>query len=413
MNLREKAWDILCGIYEKNDFSNLSLRAQKQDLSEKDQAFVTSLVYGCLQNDLHLKSFWQPYVKKKADTKLAVLFSQAVYERLYWKKEAYAVLHEYGEIVKKYRKGVYLSFFNAVMRNLEKDGYREAEVTDETEKLSIETSIPLWILRLWNSQYGKEVTEKTARTLCREKRDFVRVNTLKTSKKELEKDPLFLPVEDDACYYEGNIVRSDAFREGRIFVQDLNSQKVSRFAEVSAGEKILDLCAAPGTKTLHMAALMENRGEIVAVDLYENRCELIREAAEKAGASIIHTLCYDATKISEILEKESFDAVCVDAPCSGLGTLRHKPDIKLRLKPEDLDDLAKLQEAILAQASLMVKKGGRLIYSTCTLNRKENERQAENFTNKHPQFRLLEQKTCFPYEKDADGFFMVKWERYE
>ena len=175
--------------------------------------------------------------------------------------------------------------------------------------------------------------------------------------------------------------------------------------------KILDLCAAPGTKTLHMSALLHNTGSITAVDLYPKRAELIKEGALKAGCTNIEVLAFDGREVKQHFPIGSFDAVFVDAPCSGLGVLRHKPEIKRTVTPEGLDAIEMIQRELLDASAEMVKPGGSLIYSTCTLNKKENEKQADRFLLLHPEFEMIKKQTLFPFEDEADGFFMVKLQK--
>ncbi len=411
MKVREKAWEICNGIFLHHDYSNLSLRKLREQFSESDQAFLTQLVYGVIQNDLYLNYLWGQYVERKPEKKTAVLLSLATYELVILKKEDYAVLYEYGEIIKSYKKGNFAGFFNAVLRKLSQTKDYSVHIEKEEERLSVEKSIPLWILRLWKAHYGWEMTVAICEDINKEKRQTLRVNTLKTSVEEILKDEKFEWIDHEAVIYHGNYIRSDTFKNGLVFAQDYSSQAVGHFCDFKENDRVLDLCAAPGTKTLHTSALLNNSGEIVAVDLYESRVNLIKEAAIVSGSKNITALTADAREIDRLLQPASFDKVCVDAPCSGLGVLRHKPDIKLSLKAEDLDDLIQLQKEILDKAAQMCKVNGNLIYSTCTLNKKENEKQIENFLKEHDNYKKTDEITRFPTENDQDGFYMVKLER--
>ena len=168
------------------------------------------------------------------------------------------------------------------------------------------------------------------------------------------------------------------------------------------------MCAAPGTKTCHMAQLMKNEGEIIALDIHEHRVELISNAAARLGLSIIQPWCFDACEINHEYDEESFDRVLVDAPCSGYGVMKRKNDIKVHMQSEDMDTLLPLQAKLLDTAFKMVKPGGVLVYSTCTLNKKENEKQIEKFLGLHDNAQLISQRTIFPYEYNTDGFYMAK-----
>ena len=409
MTLREKAYEILKDVYLKHGYASLSMRALKEDYSEQNQAYLTALVYGTVQNDLFVRNAWQKYAERMPKEEVALLLDMASYEILFMRAKDYAIINECVDIAKKIPHTKADGFVNQVLRKVAEYKDTAIETEDPLDKRSITYSIPKWIISLWIAHYGEEDTLKTLEALKKNSPQYLRVNTLKIFKEELlKRDEKFKNCEDDALIYEGNYLRTNWFKEGYVIAQDLHSQKVSYFAGLKPGMRILDLCAAPGSKTLHMAALCQNQSEIIAVDLYQSRLDLIKEGALKAGAENIKTLQADARNIGEYLKKESFDCVFVDAPCSGLGVLRHKNDIKLHVSPESIDEIVKLQKEILNAAGEMVKRGGRLIYSTCTLNKKENERQIEAYLNEHPDYLMEKMRTYFPYEDEADGFFMVK-----
>ena len=409
MTLREKAYEILKDVYLQHAYASLSLRALKDGYSEQNQAYLTALVYGTLQNDLFVRNAWQKYVKKMPKEEVALLLDMATYEVLFMRSKDYAVINECVEIAKKIPHTRADGFVNQVLRKVAEFRDTSIESEDPLKRLSLTYSIPQWIISLWMAHYKGEDTMKTLESLKKNSPQYLRVNTLKITKEELlRKDDRWTDCGEDALIYAGNYLRSSWFKEGYVFVQDLHSQKVASFAGLKQGMRILDLCAAPGSKTLHMAALCQNRCEITAVDLYQSRLKLIEEGAKKAGADCIRILQADAREINQYQQEESFDCVFVDAPCSGLGVLRHKNDIKLHISPESIDEIVQLQKEILNAASNMVRKGGTLIYSTCTLNKKENERQMEVFLDEHPDFAMEKMRTYFPYEDEADGFFMVK-----
>jgi 16S rRNA (cytosine967-C5)-methyltransferase len=302
----------------------------------------------------------------------------------------------------KYEK----KFVNAVLRNVEKRGQVFPHGND-LKSLSIETSHPLWLLQMWQSHYGTEITKK----LCQEDQErpyaFGRINTLKIKKENLEKGDRIKFLNDISFIYEGILSRTSMFTEGKVVIQDINSAETVRHLDVHPGMDVLDACAAPGTKSQEIAMFMENKGRLVACDLYEKRTHLIEELMARTGVSICTAMVNDA-KIERPEWQGSFDRVLVDAPCSGLGDLRHKPEIRLHLKPEDLDEIIDVQKGILDTAASYARKNGILIYSTCTLNKKENEEQIRHFLEIHQEFSLEEEKTIFPFENGGDGFFMAK-----
>jgi 16S rRNA (cytosine967-C5)-methyltransferase len=204
------------------------------------------------------------------------------------------------------------------------------------------------------------------------------------------------------------VVKHDIFTSGKVIIQDENSQRVCVFADVKPNEIVLDVCSAPGTKTVQLAALMQNKGKILAVDIHPHRIKLVDQLVERSGATIISTLVADATNLPSDLKQKMFDTVLIDAPCSGLGVLRRKPDIKMTIMPSDLDGIQKLQESILNESSACVKVGGQLIYATCTINKKENQLQVQSFLSTHPDFELTDQQQFLPHQSDGDGFYMAK-----
>ena len=253
---------------------------------------------------------------------------------------------------------------------------------------------------------------KIAEALLEPARLCGRINTLKIDPEEVfesygvEKGVL----SPTAFYTEDNLLHSDWFKDGLIWIQDESSQKVSDFIEAKPGMKVLDACSAPGTKAAGIACHMNNEGWIDAVELHEARNRLIEQKMRQLDIDIVHVKTMDARHIKDVFKQE-YDRVLCDVPCSGLGVLRRKADIKLRLNPEVLDELQKLQAEILESAQTCLKKDGLLVYSTCTLNRKENEGQIKQFLKKHDDYILIEEQTIFPDQYGSDGFYMAKLKR--
>ncbi|MGL5540174.1 MAG: methyltransferase domain-containing protein, partial [Erysipelotrichaceae bacterium] len=218
----------------------------------------------------------------------------------------------------------------------------------------------------------------------------------------------FHHVGDDCYTYEGAIAPTSAFQEGLVTIQDYASQKVAPFLNPQKGEMVLDACAAPGTKSVHMAQLMENTGKIVALDLHPHRVQLIQNSLNRLHVENVSSMAADATQLHLLYQTPVFDKILVDAPCTGYGVMKRKSDIKVHLKPEDMDEIIKIQAKILHSAAFVLKPGGVMVYSTCTLNKKENEQQVQKFLDSHQQFVLVEEQTIFPYEHECDGFYMAK-----
>lgn len=191
-------------------------------------------------------------------------------------------------------------------------------------------------------------------------------------------------------------------------IQSQSSQIAVDTLNVRKNSYVLDLCSAPGSKTVQMAMMMNNTGKIVSNELYDFRSELVRQNLNKYQIKNVELTTVDGVYIDNYYQRNSFDYVLLDAPCSGLGTLRHKPEIKITIKPQDIDEIVMLQKKLLISAANMLKPNGYLVYSTCTLNKKENERQIQSFLAERPDYSLVSQRTIFPFEFDSDGFFVAK-----
>ena len=394
---REIILDILYRVFYDSGYASLLMRKMKAD--EKDAAFIAETVYGTIRSRTLLEEQWKPFAKKTKQ-KTAVILDFSVYQLFFMDVPDYAVVNEAVELAGKHEG----KFVNAVLRRVIEQGL----IT--SEKPEVKYSHPAWIQGLWKAHYGEETALKIMEHDQKKAVSYGRINTLRTSKEEMEKDPS-LDFIDEICFrFEGPLQKSEAFKEGKVLIQDYSSQQTVKLLEAKPGMKVLDACAAPGTKTQQIAMFMENKGSITAGELHEHRAKLINELMKRTGVSIVTSKVMDATQ-KDLFEKESFDRILCDVPCSGLGDLSHKPEIRWHLKPEDLDEITVIQKEILSSCSSYLKKGGILVYSTCTLNRKENENQVKNFLKAHEDFELLSERTIFPFEYDSDGFYMAALRR--
>ena len=188
-------------------------------------------------------------------------------------------------------------------------------------------------------------------------------------------------------------------------IQDESSQCVARLLNPLPGEYVLDMCSAPGSKTTHLAALMENKGRIDAYDLHEHKIPLVKTQCDRLGVEIVNVKAYDSTRLVELYEKETFDKILLDGPCSGLGVLSRKPEIKYN-DSSAMDEIIVIQRNLLENAYDLLKRNGKMVYSTCTINKKENEKQIQAFIKRHPDMKVLEERTILPFEYHSDGFYM-------
>ena len=286
---------------------------------------------------------------------------------------------------------------------------------DELQKQrKFKESIPDWLDELGSRELG-ESWNGEIHALNQPARVVLRVNTLKTTRQHLKKmlslDGIETEILKDypnalVLIERKNVFLTEAFKKGMFEVQDGSSQLVAPFLEVAPGQRVIDTCAGAGGKTLHLAALMQNKGQIIALDLYESKLKELKRRAKRGGAHNIDTRVIESTKTIKKL-KNTADAVLIDAPCSGLGVLRRNPDAKWKLQPSFIENLIKTQEEILTSYSKMVKIGGKLVYATCSILPSENEMQIEKFLKNNTEFKLLNDKKVSPLKSGFDGFYMA------
>ena len=406
MNARKYIITILKQVIYEDGFASLLLRKNREMFSEEDNAFISETVYGTLRNYYLIEKQWQSLVTNKVRRDTALILDMSIYHLFFLNKiPNYAVIHEAVELSEKRDK----AFVNALLRKISQRGLIQSS-EDTLNALSENTSHPLWILQLWNAHYGYEITKRLAEFNQTRSIVYGRINTLKCTKEMLEKDDKVHFVNDEVFTYDGILTNSDYFKKGEVIIQDLSSSLIPKVLDVSRNMTVLDACSAPGTKTQEIAMFMQNKGEIIAQDIYEKRVQLIDHLMLKTGVTIVKTKVQDSSVLNEEYINK-FDRVLLDAPCSGLGDLRHKPEIRFHLKPDNIDELTSLQKKLLEVNGQYVKEGGILVYSTCTLNKKENEKQIQTFLKNHSEYELIEEKTLFPYIENSDGFYYAKMRR--
>jgi len=409
------AVSILMRIEKDNAYSNITLSSFFKDteITSEEKAFVAALVYGVLDRkitlDYVLSNFLKTPIKKTAPFTLNVLRT-ALYQIMYMDKiPESAAVNEAVKLIKKSKESRNQGFVNAILRSVLRSGDLIPQDNSENS-LSIRYSTPLWIVKSFLNDYGIDDTVALLEESLKVAPFTLRVNTLKTDKSALADSFLRLGINtvdgiiNDSIILEKGIdvLKNDAFKKGYFHVEDLASQiAVSRLC-LKPYDRVLDICAAPGGKTFTMAEIMENKGEIIACDLYEQRVKLISDGAFRLGISIIKPIVNDALKYNSDIGV--FDKVLCDVPCSGLGVIRRKPDIKYK-EDSDFSSLESIGEQILKNSAKYLKNGGLLLYSTCTLRKNENENQVVKFLKENSTFTLLEQKTLMPHKDKTDGFY--------
>ncbi|WP_313798722.1 16S rRNA (cytosine(967)-C(5))-methyltransferase RsmB [Cytobacillus sp.] len=401
-NVRETALDLLESIEKNQAYSNLLLNnaIKKNEINQKDIGLLTELTYGTLQRKMSLDFYLQPFLKgnKKVESWVKQLLRLTLYQMVFLDKiPDRAAIFEAVEIAKqKGHKGI-SGMVNGVLRNIQRQGLPSIEsIADPIERLSIETSHPLWLVKRWVDQLGMEQAKQMCENNLTAPLQTARVNLTKITREDcitklneegyqVEASPA---IPEAIKCYRGNLANSTAFKEGLLTIQD-ESSMLAAYA-LGAGEKenerILDACAAPGGKSTHIAEKLNNTGQVISLDLHEHKVKLIKETANRLDLSNIETNVLDSRKVQDHFEKQSFDRILLDAPCSGLGVMRRKPDMKYTKKEEDLMQLSSIQLTLLKAVSPLLKKGGILVYSTCTVDREENQHVVESFLKENVEF---------------------------
>ena len=395
----------------------LDIELETGDLNPPDKRLLNELVHGVLRNqaklDWVLTGFYHGQYSKVAPNVRNAL-RVALYQILFLTRiPHHAAVNEAVEFVKKYRGQRLADTMNGLLRNIARnvENIRYPLATkDEIQYLSVVHSHPSWIVKRWHKRYGFEETE----SLCKadNMRPFLtlRPNPLKIDYRSFVNELVEVGIDYRRCFYMRdyvtvrnlpNIRHSRLFTGGLFTIQDESAGLVGDLLAPQPGETLIDLCAAPGGKSLHAAEKMNNQGRIISVDRYDVRLNLVQRAADRIGASIIETV----EGYAESIELEPADKVLVDAPCSGLGTLSKKPDIKWKRDLEDIRKLAVLQKGIMENAAKLVKPGGVLVYSTCTIEPEENEDVVSAFLETHPEFELVHAEEFLPHRVvSREGF---------
>ena len=422
---REIALKTLYKIDKEQAYSNIVLndeiKQNRKNIDDKDIGLISEIVYGVTTWKLTLDEIIKKYSKiklKKISPWILNILRMGVYQIIFLDKiPKSAAVNESVNLAKRYGHSSSSNFVNAVLRKVEKEDYEEFfEITDEVEKISKTTSMPVWIIEELLKNNDINEVEKICENSNLKPQITIRVNNLKTDKKELEQKLKEKNIEYKESDIEDfiilnkikNIENLELFKEGNFTVQDISAGLTAKILAPEPGEDVLDACSAPGGKTTYMAELMKNKGNIEAWDIHEHRTKLVRQNAERLGIDIIKTQTKDASIYDEKL-KEKFDKILLDVPCLGIGVIKRKPDIKWQRKIEDIAEITKIQEIILEQCSKYLKKGGYLVYSTCSILKEENEDIINKFLNKNNDFEIVtDSKFTIMPDKEKDGFFICK-----
>lgn len=423
---RKTAYSVLMDVESKKSYSNIALNHHIICSRPDKKAFIRELVYGVLENKMLLDWYIDQLVPSgvaKVKTSDLVILRMGIYQLAYMNSvPEYAAVNESVVLAKRYSRGRE-SFINGVLRSYLRERFAlklPDRSEDEVEYLSVKYSYAPWIVEMWLDQFSVDFVEELLAAGNETPETAIRINWLKVMKKDvIEKlrERNFTVREGELCqntlYVKGEgLLDTIMYRDGLFSVQDESSLYATVILDPKKGDTVIDTCAAPGGKTLAIAERMNNEGTIYATDVYKRKLDIINKEAERLGIRNVRTYSWDATRVdSEMIGRA--DKVIVDAPCSGLGVVRHKPEIKFKSRSSEMDRLPAKQLAILSAASRYVKAGGTLVYCTCTINKDENEKVVGNFLRHNKSFRREERIQLFPHINGTDGFFICKMKKAE
>lgn len=433
VNARTIAFEAVLKIEKDSAFSNLTLDAflKRYEIDPRDKAFISALFYGVLERKLTLDYNLSLYLEKplnKLKTEAAVIMRLGAYQILFMDKvPSSAAVNESVKLAKRYCN--YASgLINAVLRKVDKNGLMLPAEKNTAYYLSVKYSCEKWLCLKWMREYGYENAEAILAASTGSPDLCIRVNTTKIDIDSLMSELESEDVQSEKTYLENSLIirlngkdieKLSTYKNGYFHVQDLASQLCAKALDARAGDRVFDLCSAPGGKAYTVAEYMENEGSVLCFDKYESRVELINKGAERLGLNVIKGELSDALIFRSDLG--TADRVLCDVPCSGTGIIRRKPEIKYKSEDE-LEDLPKIQYAILENGSRYVKNGGRLVYSTCALSKKENEEVCDRFiransdfvkVNPLPEISDSPYLTLMPHINSTDGFFIACFEKKE
>ena len=435
INARYIAYEVLYTIIQEDGYSNITLNKyfNQHKLQEQDKRFISEVVYGTIKNKLYLEHILKSYSKGRVKPKVKIILLMSIYQLLYMDKTPnFAIIDEAVKLSKKIAGNITGKFVNGILRNIERNVKNlELQYKNETEQFCVENSCPKELFDILKKQYGKEKAQSIVISFNQKSKNSIRYNPLKTTKSDLIEKLGSAVSESEIC--EDSLILNklnidnSLFSNGYYIIQDEASALVASSIglQVDKEYKILDTCAAPGGKSLHIASKYFN-SSLVSCDKYIHKLKLIEDNTAKLGISNIEIKEQDAT-INNSSFNDKFDIVICDVPCSGIGVIKNKPEIKYKITNSHVEDIARLQYKILENSRNYVKQGGILMYSTCTIDKRENIKNIEKFLKENKDFSL-ENITLnnsivksrengvleiLPDEYSCDGFFIAKLKKME
>ena len=432
MNVKQVAINLISQV-DKGAYSNIALNEtfKTLNINSKEKAFMTEIFYGVLRNKKFLDYIIEKNTKEIKKEWIRNLLRISIYQITFMDSDNKGIVWEATELAKKYSIAI-SKFINGTLRNYLRNKDSELKNLADEKNYEVLYSIPKWFYNILEKQYRNENLKQAITSLKKVPYLSVRVNKLKYSEEEFEE---FLKEKDiqiikkvDTVYYInlGLIINSEEFKTGKIIAQDASSYLAAKNLEVIPNELVLDICAAPGGKTAVLTENMENRGEIIAIDIHQHKIKLIDTNMKKLGIDIVKATVMDARNVNK--QGRKFDKILVDVPCSGYGVIRKKPEILYSKNRENIEELAKLQLEILNSAADILKDGGELIYSTCTITDEENTNNIEKFLKEREEFKVEKLYIpknvsgdydslggfCINYKEEImDNFYIIKLKKGE
>lgn len=403
-NSRLIAFEILNNVLRDNAYSNIAIDKALKNV-DSDKAFVSSLVYGVIERKLTLEYIVNQFLTGKTKPKVKIILYMGVYQLYFMDKiPSSAAINESVELAKNVGVSYYKDLINAVLHKIDNNRIDINSLDD----LSIKYSCPKHLINMWLKAYGEDNTLKILSAINNKPPVFAIPNSLYVDAEEclyeLNNCDIYGEIIDDIIMITSpfDLSKCKPFQDGLFHIEDMSSYNCAMALGATENDVVIDVCSAPGGKAFTIAEKMRNNGKLYAFDIHSHRVKLIEQGAQRLGLTNIVAGINDALVFNDDIEKA--DKILCDVPCSGFGIIRRKPEIRYK----DLDsikDLPAIQYNILSVSSKYLKNGGRLVYSTCTLNKKENEKVVHKFIEKNDNFELLEQKTIFPSFDGGDGFY--------
>ena len=435
INARSLAYEVLFTIIQEDGYSNITLNKyfNQYKVEEQDKRFISEVVYGTIKNKLYLEHILKSYSKGRVKPKIKIILLMSIYQLLYMDKTPnFAIIDEAVKLSKKIAGNITGKFVNGILRNIERNAKNlELKYKNETEQFCVENSCPKELFDILDKQYGKEKAQSIVVSFNQKSKNSIRYNPLKTTKSDLVEKLGSAVSESEIC--EDSLILNklnidnSLFSNGYYIIQDEASALVASSIGLPVDKeyKILDTCAAPGGKSLHIASKYFN-SSLVSCDKYIHKLKLIEDNTAKLGISNIEIKEQDAT-INNSSFNDKFDIVICDVPCSGIGVIKNKPEIKYKITNSYVEEISKLQYQILDNSKKYVKNNGILMYSTCTIDKRENIENINKFLNENKDFKLenISLKNSIiktsengvleilPDEYSCDGFFIAKLKKME